>query len=449
MRWEVVPPPTEASGNDPAVVNQIDTPSTMSLLPPGAPLWKTTYNNFAPRFGLAYRLSQSAKAETVLRGGIGLFFDLGDGQATNAFALAFPFTARKVLINRPLPLSSVDAAAPVAGPAPTAADFIYAFDPNLKLPRVYQWNLAIEQSFGNQTVTGSYVAAIGRRLIRLEERVNVNPNLLGSIEISKNDAASDYHAFQLQYRRQLTRGFQALASYTLAKSIDNISSDAFNTPPAEITNQQQERGPSSFDVRHSFNAALTYELPRPDFDNPWKSIVGNWAIDGIFTARSAPAVNVTYLVSIPNGILILRPDLVENQPLFLDDPLAGGGRRLNPAAFSIPTSLRQGGLGRNALRGFRLAQLDFGVRREFGLSERTKLQLKIEIFNLFNHPNFGNPAANLGSLSGTTFFADPLFGRSNSMLGRSLGTGGSNGGFNPLYQVGGPRSMQLSLKLLF
>lgn len=449
MRWEVVPPPHEANGNLPAVVNQIDSPSTMSLLPPGAPLWKTTYNNFAPRFGLAYLLSQSAKAETVLRGGIGLFFDLGDGQATNAFALAFPFTARKVLINRPLPLSSVDAAAPAAGPAPTAADFIYAFDPNLKLPRVYQWNLAVEQSFRKQTVTASYVAAVGRRLIRLEERVNVNPNLLGTIEISKNDASSDYHALQLQYRRQVASGFQALASYTLAKSIDNISTDAFSSLPADIANQQQERGPSSFDVRHSFNAALTYELPRPDFANPWKSIVGNWAIDGILTARSAPPVNVTYFILIPNGLLIVRPDLVENQPLFLVDPLAGGGRRINPAAFAIPSSLRQGGLGRNAFRGFRLAQLDFGVRREFGLTERIKLQFKAEIFNLFNHPNFGNPSANLGSLSGTTFFPDPLFGRSAFMLGRSLGTGGSNGGFNPLYQVGGPRSMQLSLKLMF
>jgi hypothetical protein len=102
--------------------------------------------------------------------------------------------------------------------------------------------------------------------------------------------------------------------------------------------------------------------------------------------------------------------------------------------------VRQGTLGRNVLRGFSVWQLDIGVRRQFALSEQVKVQFKTEFFNIFNHPNFGDP---VGTLTSSTF------GVSTVMLGRSLGTGGLTGGFNPLYQVGGPRSMQFSLKLEF
>src|SRR4029453_12771660 len=117
-----------------------------------------------------------------------------------------------------------------------------------------------------------------------------------------------------------------------------------------------------------------------------------------------------------------------------------GGRRINTAAFSRPISIRQRSLGYNALRGFGVSQVDLALRRQFALSERLKLQLKVELFNLLNHPNFGNPVNILDS---------NLFGQSTQMLGRSLGSGGVNGGLSPLYQIGGPRSVQLALKLQF
>jgi hypothetical protein len=126
-------------------------------------------------------------------------------------------------------------------------------------------------------------------------------------------------------------------------------------------------------------------------------------------------------------------------PLYVDDPAVGGGRRVNRAAFVIPVEARQGNLGRNVLRGFPMWQVDFGVRRQINLTERVNLQLKAEAFNLFNHPNFGDP---IGTLTNN------LFGRSTQMLGRSIGRG-LVGGFSPLYQVGGPRSIQLALKLQF
>jgi hypothetical protein len=89
-------------------------------------------------------------------------------------------------------------------------------------------------------------------------------------------------------------------------------------------------------------------------------------------------------------------------------------------------------------------QVDLALRRQFNLTERVRLQFRAEFFNLFNHPNFGDP----GNLEGNSLFS-PLFGQSTTMLGRSLGSGGASGGFNPLYQVGGPRSIQFALKVQF
>jgi len=85
-------------------------------------------------------------------------------------------------------------------------------------------------------------------------------------------------------------------------------------------------------------------------------------------------------------------------------------------------------------------QADVGLQRQFRLTEKVGLRFRAEFFNILNHPNFGNPNSDLTS---------PLFGRSTQTLASSLGSGGLNGGFNPLYQVGGPRSIQLALKLQF
>ena len=135
-----------------------------------------------------------------------------------------------------------------------------------------------------------------------------------------------------------------------------------------------------------------------------------------------------------------RPDLVPGVPLYLSDPTVAGGRRINRAAFVVPAQIRQGKLGYNALRGFGVSQLDLALRRQFDWGEHIKLQLRAEVFNVFNHPNFGNP---------NNILTGNFFGQSTQMLGRSLGAGGINGGLSPIYQIGGARSIQLALKLMF
>ncbi len=131
----------------------------------------------------------------------------------------------------------------------------------------------------------------------------------------------------------------------------------------------------------------------------------------------------------------MAPNVVPGVPFYVADPNAPGGWIINKAAFSVPAS-GQGDLGRNALRGFGAAQIDFTVRRTFALTERVRLQSSADFFNIFNHPNFGSPV---------NYRTSPLFGQATQTLNSYLGSGG----LNPLYQIGGPRSIQLALKLQF
>ena len=358
----------------------------------------------------------------------------------------------------PFPLSDTDAAPqPLPDPSNPVAANTVGFDPDFKLPRTYQWNLALEQSLGsNQTISATYVGAVGRRLLRIEQLRSPNPSFF-IVDIVRNAATSDYHALQLQFDRRLSRGLQALASYTWSHSIDIASEDSrIGAAPAGFTDPNTDRGSSNFDVRHSFSAAVTYNIPTPSAGAVGRAVLGDWSIDTIVTARSATPVDLVegFGASVPPFFLVQRPDLVPGVPLYLDDPTAPGGRRFNDTidpslplgckgAFCPPAGA-QGTLGRNVLRGFGMWQVDFALRRQFNFTERLNLQFRAEFFNLFNHPNFGDPCCSQGNN-----LSSPSFGQSLQMLGQSLGAGGIFGGFNPLYQVGGPRSIQIALKLQF
>ncbi len=450
LRWELNPPPTERGGNHPAVVLGFDggpdfvlggnlSGRPVTLAPRGTPLWKTTYFNFAPRAGLAYLLAP--ERGTTLRAGLGIFYDLGTGQAAQAFGSVFPYAREKLLSNVPFPLDSLTAEPPPLNLDPPFGT-VYAFAPSLSLPFTLQWSVAVEQPLaGRQSLSLSYVGAAGRRLLRQTALLRPNANF-NVLRLTTNSSASDYHALQAVYARRLARGFQAHASYTWSHSIDDDSDDSSSGLLfVGSFDGRDERGPSTFDVRHSLSAAVSYDLPGPGRRATGSALLRNWSLDGIFRARTATPVNVLQTTGLFFGDLVeaRRPDLVGGVPIYLEDPQAPGGRRFNPAAFRAVLG-RQGTLGRNALRGFPLSQLDLAVRRQFTLSEHTRLQVRAEFFNVFNHPNFGDPVGDIGSR---------LFGLSTQTLARSLGTGGVNGGLSPLYQVGGPRSVQLALRLGF
>jgi Carboxypeptidase regulatory-like domain/TonB dependent receptor len=443
LRWDINPAlKGKNSANDPFTVIGLSDPATMTLAPRGTPLYNTTYRNVAPRLGLAYQFRGIQNWGAVLRGGFGFFYDLGSGSLGGVSSF-FPYGASKINGPAPFPLSPQDAAPPVLTTNPPVRSILVA-EPNLKLPRTYQWNIAVEQSLGSgQSLSVTYIGALGRDLLRVTNLFNPNPNFQ-FVSVTSNTATSEYNALQVKFQRRLSYGLQALASYTFSHSIDIASTDAVATypnTPTSIANPNIDRGNSDFDIRHSFTAGVTYDLPSPEFSQFARAAFGGWSVDSFILARTAPPVNVVGALYFAAGTAFMpRPNVVPGAPIELFGSQYPGGKIFNKAAFTVPPRGQQGDFGRNVLRGFGATQVDLAVQRQFHITERLGLRFRAEFFNIFNHPNFGSPTNTLSS---------PLFGHSTQMLASSLGSGGANGGFNPLYQIGGPRSIQLALKLQF
>jgi carboxypeptidase family protein len=464
VRWERNPPPSELTGHPLFAVDQIANLATMKVQPSGTPAWDVGVGSFAPRFGASYLLRQSSEWATVVRGGFGMFYSLGTettGDAAhgsqNPYGTSLRVNNLSVATPPPVPAARTTLTTPYTD--------VVLFDPHLKTPYTEEWNFTIEQELHtNQRVTVSYIGSIGRNLLRQNALSSmflpVNP-IFTAIYLTDNSDYSNYNSLQAQYQRRLSRGLQLLASYDFSHSLDNGSGNSIFGPnfdnsnqlPSAFYNVKQDYGPSAFDIRHTLSFAATYSFPGQGLGGITRKLFGGWSLDGIVRARSAPPLTVIYLPNLSpffdnqaGQSVYFRPNVVSGQPFFIADAAVPGGRRINPAAFSTPTfasvqSAAQGTLGRNALRGFGATQADVSLRREMFLREHLKLILRLDAFNVFNHPNFGSPQNNM-TIAG--------FGEPTSTLAQSLGTGsGFGGGFNPLYAIGGPRSMQVSVKVQF
>jgi hypothetical protein len=437
VRWEVNPAPGAARGLLPYTVEG-NSPSTWSLAPEGTALWKTTWFNFAPRLGVAWTVRNSAGFETIVRGGGGVFFDTG--QQNGSAGYQGPGTSAIVTFSGvPFPLSPAQVTPVIVNP-PVApyTDQVFAFSPHLQLPFTLQWNGAIEQALGkSQKVTLSYVGANGRRLLRETEFNIPNNPTLSDVLVTSNGLTSDYSSLQVQFQRSLSRGLQVLASYTWSHSIDYGSYNGL---------RPYVRGNSDFDVRHNLSGALSYDLPS-HFENHFAHVIAtNWGTDSRFTARTGFPVTLqgnNVVDPLTGRIDAAGLDLVPGQPLYLYGPQYPGGRSINPAAFVEPSGF--GNAPRNFVRGFGVWQVDLAVRREFPIHEALRLQFRAEAFNVLNHPNFGliNQYYCSPDPASPNFQPACTFGQATSTLANSLGT------LSPLYQMGGPRSLQFALKLIF
>jgi Carboxypeptidase regulatory-like domain/TonB dependent receptor len=440
LRWDVNPAPGNGTGAPPFTVDQIQNLNTSTLAPEGTSLWQTDYRAFAPRIGVAYAFQRSASWETVVRGGYGIFYDTGNTQGSEGF-FGIGFGSDVPYSGLAFPLS----AAQLQGlPAPSTAspydNTVYAFDPHLRLPYTMQWNVAVQQAVGtNQALTVSYVGAEGRRLLFTSVLYPpTNPNFAADygLQLTTSKSSSNYQALQLQFQRRLSHGLQALAAYTYSHSIDDGSNNFFT--------DQLVRASSDFDVRHNFQAGITYNIPGGYAKGFVGLLVSGWGLDARISARSGLPIDVVEgRTVLPNGNLInLRPDLVPGAPLYLYEPQYPGGRIINFNAFTAPPPNTEGNSPRNLARDFNAVQADLAIRREFPMGEKLRLSLRAEAFNLFNHPNFSDVA---NSLSNGPYNPSSRtgFGVAQATLNNSLG------GLNPLYQVGGPRSLQLMLRLTF
>jgi hypothetical protein len=236
---------------------------------------------------------------------------------------------------------------------------------------------------------------------------------IGAIRTANNDASMISNALQVHFEKRFSAGWTMLASYTYQHSIGVADEDEVVGPePQNTYNMRAERGDVSPDFRHQFTAAWTYELPfgpgKRYFhsDGPARWVAGGWQLNGIITMYSGQSI--TPLLSFDDtntGSGGARPNLVGNPYSFTNAMNVGCPSNkqsiqcwYNPTAFAIPAlapgqtfAHMYGNAGAFILRGPAQYNVDFSAFKEFQLKESLSLELRGEVFNLFNTPQFAPP----------------------------------------------------------
>jgi hypothetical protein len=437
LRWDVNPAPKGQNGQDAyTVLGDVAAPATLQLAPRGTSLWRTGWFNLAPRLGAAWVARSQPGRELMVRAGGGVFFDTGTRAALKAFD-GIGFATSAYFPGAPVPATSSQITFPTAVAASYSNMQAFAFSPHLQLPYSWQWNLGVEQALGrSQSITVSYVGAAGRRLLQ-EQRRNVsaaNPDF-GDVTYFPSGLSSSFQSLQTKFQRSLSPGIEVLGSYTWSHSLDYGSTD-----PA----YPLQWGNSNLDVRQNLEAAASWSSTAAR--HPllrFRRILEGWELDGRLIARTGFPVDLLgnfFFDPITGKPYYSGVDLVPGKQSYLHDSQVAGGRMFNGGqnvsdpAFVLPAGAAQGDAPRNVVRGFSAVQGNLAVQQTVRLPERLNIQIKAETFNVFNHPNFGYIDPSLSDL---------LFGQSTKMLNQSFGSSGA------LYNQGGPRAIQLSLKLVF
>lgn len=406
LRWEYFGPISENNDLLSNFPGAFSPTSTLELVGHGglSGAYNRDLNNFGPRLGVAW----SPFENTVVRAGYGIYYDyipqdLMIANFTDVAGIATNPIGPKSVIGLDFNADAFNGSATAAGqpPAPvftpTTSDQpeIFVTQHNLRTPYVSEWNLNIQQQISRGAVVQvAYVGSKGTRLTRLFDANQdfINDNY-STVDTFATNTSSTYNALQLQARFDNWHRFSGFASYVFSKSLDgasdgidfNFSTAAF---PQDSDNLKAEKGPSTFDARHRFTAALNYQVP------VWsvlpRKLAEGWQWNTIITAMSGQPIGI---ITSDGGINFhQRPNVVPGQPLILPD--RPGLEYINPQAFSQPddNTAPFGDLGRDAVYGPGFWNIDFSVTKDTKLTERLNLQLRAELFNIFNHPQFALPS---------------------------------------------------------
>jgi len=423
LRYQYDTAPTEAHRRV-ADFNQ----ATGKLDPPGTPVTSTSKLGFAPRLGIAY--SPFASGKTVIRAGLGLFYsDLTASRAqnlpNNIFQEATTITRQQVPTLVGFPFPAINSFASITT--------LTTFNPKWKNAYTEQWNFNIQQGIGSRVVV--QVAYLGNRGLHLNgPNQNINrlfsgtPNnpwpAFGTINLQTDWLNSFYSVMQTSLRYRFTKGLSFSANYTWAHSTDD-NPTLFGTFQDD-TNPRRDWASSDFDVRHVFKANLNYSLPAlPAIP---RAIGGGWQANLISILRTGFPVNVTCgCDSDLIGATTARPNLVPGVPVRPANYQVPNSQ-INIAAFVKPPNLTFGNLGRNILAGPGNENFDFSLFKSFRIREKQNVQFRAEAFNIFNHPQFGQPGAALNAPAN---------------FGKSLATISNISGF------GSNRQVQFALRYTF
>ncbi|HET8781678.1 MAG TPA: carboxypeptidase regulatory-like domain-containing protein [Pyrinomonadaceae bacterium] len=401
-------------------------PRSASLLRVGTDLdkvYRENNKNIQPRIGFAWSFPNN---DTVIRGAYGIYVDqpmtsIVTGLSGNP-PLAVPLTFSGAI--------RLNEAIDVAGPAGLAPQSI---DRDFENAYMQSWNLNVQREFLKTAVMVGYLGSKGTHLIT---RRNLNqpidgvrpfpalsasspilPNTpLGNVTEVGSSGVSSYNALWVTATRRLTKGCQFDASYTWSKSIDYTSFSTGGIVVQDSFDLPEERGLSDFDARHRFVLSSIYELP---FDG--NELTRGWQLGVIVQSQSGNPFNVVTSNSTVTGLAnTLRPNV--------DGPVEIIGeveQWFDTTAFdAVP---RFGNLGRNVIIGPTFNNIDFSVMKTTNLGERVRVQFRAEVFDLFNHANFGRPGNTVGT---------PSFGRITSTR-------------FPTGESGSSRQIQFALKLIY
>ena len=482
--------------------------ATGQIDPNTTPIIRARKDSIQPRLALTW-----APGKTVFRSGFGMFVGPGQGEdqiqpiesdrvsttISSGSALAFP-------LNQDVAVANFSANPNNRNYQPRA------YAPEYNIPeRVYQYTGSVQQDLGGAfSATAAFVGAEGRNLFLRSVANNItqvvtnpnpanaalvvrewsivtkdaNGNITGvqnpyaEVDYKTSGGRSSYKALMLSLNRRSSKGVAANVQYTLGRSRGTSGgSNEANTAANNARTLEQfeyEDGYNNFDVRHTFNASVIYDVPFKG-TGVAGALLGGWQVGGILNGRSGlplpvqivrpdvvyqdsvsglyyanPAVGRVATINTPRGGAsrnVRRPDLIPGVDPYIKD---GGLLYLNPAAFAAPMPGTFGNLERNVLRGPGFTQVDLFFAKHFK-ANRNDVEFRVEVFNLLDRVNYANPGVTLNAAipanpgaantvqpgqAYTAAAAGPTFGRLTSTVGRTVG-------------LGTPRQVQFAVRYSF
>jgi hypothetical protein len=458
VRWELATPWSEIHNRlanfIPALDNVylVDTPQN-----PLGTMYHANYLDFEPRFGLSYQLTP----KTVIRAGIGIFYDftsesvnsLGNNNAPIAGNLAITnSTGGLPTVAGNIPLSQGFLPYQPIGNFATLGSSVTFFPTNDPDAKVIQRNFSIQQQLTSDTVlTVAYVGTGGTHLT-IYPNINqpvpgpgaaaarrLYPLFAGITEVSHGES-SDYNGLQVIAERRFNHGLAFNASYTWGHSDDITSTTASGSVQNPLC-EKCDRGPSDFDIRHSVLLSWSYELPigkGKAFGNNWSdrtnAVLGGWKFNSIDTFQSGSPFTVNWGVNTEgSGGGTQRANVIGDYHV----PNPNPNEWFNPAAFGAPAQYTYGNSGRNIIVGPGTNEIDLSLFKTVPLTfrEGMRLEIRAEVFNLFNKPQFDNPNES-GAAAGAATAGIP-------------GAATISYAGNPAFFQRTSREIQLAMKLYF
>ncbi|MFN7930632.1 MAG: TonB-dependent receptor [Blastocatellia bacterium] len=447
---------------------------------------------FMPRLGFAYRPTDN----WVVRGGLGIYYNVHQLNNYTILNLNPPKSGTANFANSATGGRITNAAnqpiltfaAPFGTVNPTSATGINALDPANNQPYITQWSLDVQRRLpGGIVLTTGYV---GNKGTHIDQTVELNapaPSILANpggrrpipsfadgvggptrplnrLRWLSSDGNSWYHALQVNAQKRFSKGLSMNLSYTWGRAMGegygrNEGGGAIPNSYQNPKDRASEKTRYGFDFQHSAVLSFLYELPTLAAfkDNAAKHVFGGWQLNSITVLRTGLPFSVTQNNTINTIEGHVRPDLISNPKL--DKPTVD--KWFNPDAYRVVTCAQPGGtdaagVARNAylagfchygsaghavLEGPGFKNVDFSLLKNISFTERTRLQFRWEIFNIFNTPQFAVP--NSGLNAAPALLPATAGGAFPTQITASRGPGAITSLVAPM------RQMQFGLKLLF